>query len=170
MGSNSKISTGLIGTFTTLSIGGWVYVDHVDSTAHEGYFFSIYNNAPDKGILIGVNDAGALFFATSSTGSDMSVSTTAASTMSSGGWHHIVAVYDGAYKRIYLNGAEVVSGDFPAVYSSGIYNSVATPIFGSIYAGAAFWGRLYGHIDEAFIYKGALSAAQVSDIYTNGDY
>jgi hypothetical protein len=79
-----------------------------------------------------------------------------------GSWHHIVATFDGATMRIYVDGTERVS----RASNQSITDTAATLQFG--YYPSWVNGSLAGSIDELAVYGTALSAARVSAHYAKG--
>lgn len=87
--------------------------------------------------------------------------------VSDGGWHHIVATYEGNTvdgMKIYVDGVEDVS----ARETSGTPNLDNT---NSLYIGIAQDGTSFdmnGDIDETGIWNRTLNALEISDLYNNG--
>jgi len=79
----------------------------------------------------------------------------------SGIWTSYIATYDGTNARLYLNGAQVAN----SIYSSTILNSANALTIGG-YDNSLFY--LNGSIADAQVYKQALSANQVSQLYQEG--
>ena len=77
-----------------------------------------------------------------------------------GEWRHVVFVHDGTNDLIYMNGAQVAS---KAV--SGTMSSTTKP-FGMGYNPIDGGNFLNGSLDEVLVYASALSAAQISALYT----
>jgi hypothetical protein len=82
-------------------------------------------------------------------------------TLTSGTKYHIAATYDGSRMRIYVNGAEVGSGQ---AKTGSIRNSAQPLRIGSFWT-SDFWD---GAIDEAAVYASALPAATILAHYNNG--
>lgn len=81
--------------------------------------------------------------------------------LSSGTWYHIVGTYDGSYVRVYVNGSLAGTGS-QAI--SGLLRSSASELhFGK--SGFSTIDYFNGKIDEARIYKRALSSSEVTDLY-----
>jgi Concanavalin A-like lectin/glucanases superfamily len=79
-----------------------------------------------------------------------------------GVWHHIVAVYDGANKYIYLDGVQDAT-----VAATGAITTAATAL--RIAENAQATGRYWaGWIDEVSLYNVALTPAEVLDHYNAG--
>jgi PKD repeat protein len=71
-------------------------------------------------------------------------------------WTHLVAIYDGQYQRLYVNGVEVAknAATTPIQQSSGVLRI----------GGNSVWGEYFdGYIDEVRIYNRALTATEVSN-------
>ena len=82
-------------------------------------------------------------------------------------WHHIGVVYNDTDVRIYVDGSLDSNGsDNPLTYSDGIYDGQASFCVGSNTSGGNL--EMDGLMDEVAIFNRALSAAEISEIYTNG--
>jgi hypothetical protein len=79
-------------------------------------------------------------------------------------WTHLAISFDGAAKRIYVNGIEVAShGESRAL----VYDGAPVPVtIGSDYEGSVLFS---GRIDEVALYNRALTADEVLSIY-NADF
>jgi hypothetical protein len=75
--------------------------------------------------------------------------------------YHVVATYDGATRRLYLNGVEVVNGPL-----TGAATSTANPLMIASWDGRAEFFR--GTVDEVAVYKTALAPARVTAHYNAG--
>lgn len=75
-------------------------------------------------------------------------------------WHHIVATYDGSYKRIYIDGSEDINQahttnpTFPGSYT----------YIGSLVAGSQFFN---GSIKDMIVFSRALGEAEILEIYNS---
>lgn len=79
--------------------------------------------------------------------------------VSTAGWHHIVATYDGSFQRLYINGVEEAN-----VGKSGTVNYGATAdIFVGNDETLAF--DYDGRAAELALWSGAFSATQVANLY-----
>ena len=86
---------------------------------------------------------------------------TVTQTLNTGSTYHIVATYSGATMRIYVNGAEVGSGQA----KTGNLRNSAQPLRIATAALANYWD---GPIDEVAVYSTALPSATVLAHYNNG--
>jgi len=81
--------------------------------------------------------------------------------VAAGEWHHVCGTYDGAYIRLYLDGAE--DSKSPLVYSGSVSINLA-PVF--IGANSEQTGRYWnGLIDDVRIYSYALSEHEIRALY-----
>jgi hypothetical protein len=85
-----------------------------------------------------------------------------------GEYVHLAATFDGTTGRLYVNGAQVASGN-PTAYQP---NSVAAFAVGSysdlLGSGPAYQNPFIGNVDEAALYNTALSATQILNHYQYG--
>lgn len=77
-----------------------------------------------------------------------------------GVWNHVVATYDGAVLKLFVNGAQVAS----KLFIIPINHSDKSLVFGGSSAGGTAWN---GALDEIMIYNRALSAAEASARYAS---
>ncbi|HVE56299.1 MAG TPA: LamG-like jellyroll fold domain-containing protein, partial [Pyrinomonadaceae bacterium] len=77
-------------------------------------------------------------------------------------WQHVVATYDGAFMRIYVNGVEVGS----RAQTGAIDNSTAPVVIGRNVVNPSL--AFQGGIDEPALYNRALSAAEIRDQFYAG--
>jgi Concanavalin A-like lectin/glucanases superfamily/Divergent InlB B-repeat domain/Putative Ig domain len=82
-------------------------------------------------------------------------------------WTHLAISFDGTFKRLYVNGAEVASkGGLGAL----VYDATPIPVtIGSDWAANKSNSRFNGLIDEVAIYNRALTSNEIADIY-NADF
>ncbi len=132
-----------------LSIDAWVYSSN----------FSQYGHIFEDGT---VNSQYSFFFE----GSSIVFRTNAGSFHSSyvgvpanSAWHHMVATYDGSTKKIFLDGALVLSD----AYSSALTTGGASQYIGVYGGGGGYFFN--GKIDNVRVYNRALSTAEVTALY-----
>ncbi|HWQ93568.1 MAG TPA: LamG domain-containing protein [Clostridia bacterium] len=122
---------------------GWVFFQRSPGT---GWNFRTYGNGVDSGTTVNI------------TGGSYTV----------GQWVHLAATYDGTTVRLYVDGAEVASGN-PTAYQG---NSTAALAVGSysdlVGSGPAYQNPFIGHVDEVALYSTALSGSQILSHYNNG--
>jgi hypothetical protein len=150
----------------SFSVGGWFYFNTLPS-------YSIptskhYASSGSYGWAITAASTGSLEFGISSNGTAWDADTTSTGVVTTSTWYHLVFVYDGTYKRIYIDGSEYTIS-WPQAYSSGVNVSSANFSYGSrVSSGGSRDRFMDGNIDEAFFFDRALSASEISDIYNNG--
>ena len=76
-------------------------------------------------------------------------------------WSFVVATYDGAALRLYLNGSLAAQ----TYYSAGVLAGTANAGIGGTPSGANFTWQWSGEIDEVSLYSRALSLAEIQAIY-----
>ena len=92
------------------------------------------------------------------TGQDLAKGATA---LAAGRWYHVVATYDGATLRVYVNGAL----DGSTAGSVSVENHTQQFAVGKLSNGASYYNGL---LDEVAVYGFALSAQQVGEHYNAG--
>jgi hypothetical protein len=75
--------------------------------------------------------------------------------------YHVVATYDGANRRLYLNGVQVATGAL-----TGAATATANPLVVASWDGREEFFK--GTVDEAAVYRVALSAARVAAHFNAG--
>jgi hypothetical protein len=85
----------------------------------------------------------------------------AAGAVVAGQTYHVVATYDGATRRLFLNGVEAISGPL-----TGAATTTTSPLFLATWDGHAEFFR--GTVDEVAVYKTALAPARVAAHYNAG--
>ncbi len=78
-----------------------------------------------------------------------------------GQWHHAAATFDGRFFRVYLDGRQIGLLERPGTITAG---GGAVGCIGSSNGGECFQGA----IDEFRIYRDALTAGEVAELYQNG--
>lgn len=94
-------------------------------------------------------------------GTATSVNITGGGAPVAGTWYHVVATYDGAVARLYVNGAKVADANQTS-YVPGASGGFAI----GARADAAFWWN--GSADEVALYGSVLSEADIAAHYANG--
>ena len=80
-----------------------------------------------------------------------------------GVWHHAIGTYDGAYARLFIDGAKVVETAFAKATK---YTSEA--VYVGNWGNASAYNAWNGKLDDARIYPHALKPQQIKRLYSNG--
>lgn len=122
------------------------------------YYVSKWGASGNFGYTVYQNSANKFGFNLSSDGT-AGQTVTSNTTLATGTWYHIVAVYDGVDMRIYVNG---ILDCTPVAYTSGIVNNSQ-----GLYLGCTSVPNTYmtGALDDVAIWSRALSASEVEDLY-----
>ena len=133
---------------------------NLGATATSKIFYSNYAASGNVGFATGISDSTANVpkFYTKGTSSDTLFGSFA---LNAGEWYQIVATYDGATKKIYVNGVL----DTSVAFSDTIVYTNATNQIGALSGGTA--QALDGQLSNVKVFNTALTAAQVADIYNN---
>jgi len=78
-------------------------------------------------------------------------------------WHHIVATYDGSYKRIYVDGVERKNASYTETLRTGLGTAERIGAYGGGSPSFFFNGK----IDNLVVYNRSLSAEQIAALYNN---
>ena len=119
------------------------------------------NYAGGRGAATGISDSTnnvVKFFTRGSNSADTLLSSFALNTNE---WYHILTTYDGATKKIYINGEL----DASVGYTDSITYTNATPRVGALSGGSLQFFN--GEISNVKVFNTALTAAQVADLYNN---
>jgi len=141
---------------SALTISLWAKLN-----SNKGVLFGA-GTATNNGIWFLPYDSSTHYFAVRNS-SSAAISYSAPST---GSWHHICGVLNGASSAVYVDGSSVATDTLPSMASDG----GSDPMIGDL-TGAWFpWsgGAVDGLIDEVAVFGSALSASVVSDIYNSG--
>ena len=117
--------------------------------------------APRTGWLIYQAENGWNLRMYNSNGTSTSVNITGGTAPVSGAWYHVVAVYDGATAKLYVNGAKAAE----AAQTSYVPGQSGGFAIGGRADGAFWWN---GSADEVALYSKALTAEEISAHYANG--
>jgi hypothetical protein len=148
---------------SALSISAWV------KPASFGYYEGIVCNFHDTGstesgyCLVDLADG---VFCAGVAGSDGSIGYVKAGTYSTGQWHHVALVFDGAMTRLFVNGSVVKTTAESAPID---YNPL--PLYGfqiGRYADDNEAWYYDGVIDDVGVWSRALSAGEISWLYNGG--
>jgi YD repeat-containing protein len=148
---------------TNLTLEAWVRPDSSLSLGQVRTIFAKSNSSgSDFSYSLDYRRSGLttnqlMFSVTSTSNTDYTVT----QTLNSGTRYYIVATYDGARMRIYVNGVQLGTGQ---AKTGNLRNSAQPLRIGSFWT-QDFWD---GAIDEAAVYSTALSATQIQSHYTNG--
>ncbi len=147
----------LLTTGNNFSIATWVYLNNTanqyEIIAHKttnyvnGFTFYIYRNGAINYVILLIG----------TTGFNRTIVYTTINELQ---WYHLVATYDGAVMRLYVNGVQVATAN----RTGGILNANTPLTIGTGLGGSYDFN---GDLDELKIYNHTLTAAEVSTIYTN---
>ncbi len=117
--------------------------------------------APRSGWLIYQSETGWNLRMYNKNGASTSVNITGGTAPVSGMWYHVVAVYDGATAKLFVNGDQAAE----AAQTSYVPGQSGGFAIGSR-ADSSFWWN--GSADEVALYSKALTAEEISAHYANG--
>jgi hypothetical protein len=149
-----------------ISFGAWIKANTLPvDINHRGSIVSKYFSASTaRGYAVQLQNTGAIMFRSSSDCTDANINDlTTTQTISTGVWTHVMAVYDGSKKRIYING--VLSKE-SSLTGSLTCNTADTLQIGNEHN--AVTAHFDGLIDDARIYNRALSPQEISQLYNQG--
>lgn len=118
------------------------------------------------GIHLGLDDNNHYFSSYIRTGGSVTGVVANSAPLTLGQWYHILFTYDGSVQRLYLDGA--FQGQTAAAGNLDISNPNLAFGAKKSDSGSDFNGQIDGWIDEVAIYNVALSAGEISTLYTNG--
>ena len=144
-----------------LTFGGWYYFDFVVFFNFMGNMMTDGSNR-SWGFLADTN--GAIEFYISPDGSTVDSFASANSIATADTWDHWAVTYETDTITLYRNGSPLVSGDFPATYTTDIFNNSHRFWI----AGDSFGNDLNGKVDEVFYAIDGMSGSEVSNIFNNG--
>jgi hypothetical protein len=150
---------------STVSLSAWVYLTSLQSTVGNAGFLirSTLSASPWETMMLYIDtDDKAYFNIKNTSGTDFTVHSSG--TLSAGQWYHLVGICNGANPlKLYLNGADVsTSAD---TFSGTIYVNTSNWYMGNEYSGGGT--RLAGRIDAVGIWSKAVSAGEVTELYTS---
>ena len=143
---------------TNFSIVQYVLIDSLQSSK---IFYSNFYSSGKGAIATGISDTtnNIVKFYTKGAGADNTLYSSFA--LNTNEWYQVIATYDGATKKIYINGQL----DTLVSYTDSITYTNATPRIGALSGLSAqfFNGKMSG----VKVFNTALTAAQVADLYNN---
>jgi hypothetical protein len=121
--------------------------------------------ANQSSFFLGTTNNGQVCFVISSNGlARTNVTLITSQFIPSNTWTFVVATYDGAAMRIYLNGALAAQSN----YSNGIFMGTDNLGIGAVpLPSSNFTSPFFGAIDEVSIYNRALSNSEIASIYNS---
>ncbi|MBI3850912.1 MAG: tandem-95 repeat protein [Verrucomicrobia bacterium] len=150
-----------------VTLEAWVNPSSVSGTTPRT-IISKFDYPPEQpvgtqsGYLLGTTNNGRLFFTVSATGSARTNTMLVTSqVLPTNQWSFIVATYDGAALRIYVNGALAAQTN----YSGGIFPGTANLGLGAIPSSRSFFWPFLGLLDEVSLYNRALTDAEIQAIF-----
>lgn len=153
-----------------LTLSAWVYVNGGAGTYRD--FISRWDSTGgvnERTYLIGVNSSNALYAAISSDGTDGGATiVTDPSAFPTSSWVQVSLTWNGGTMRLYRDGVEVASGSHSGMASSP---NTVTGLGATIgRSGDPQVSLFNGLIDDVRIYRRALSAGEISALYTKSGY
>jgi len=144
----------------SISIAAWV---RSDGDIH-GRIASKHGGGSYGWLLARIADTDAVEWQISTTGSNWNGGSASANSFEIGVWYQITANYDGSYMRVYINGIEDTSGDFPVALSGSINIAPGPTLIGNDQFKPTEH-EFDGIMDEVRIYNRALSTEEIKQLY-----
>ena len=142
-----------------LSYGGWF---NTTSTAPSICFMCESAGSANFMLVINRSTVGKFDAYMSTNGTNPSWQSNVTGVVNDGNWHHVIVTYDGAYEKVYLDGAETFSVTGTGVsFNLSTYFYIGAGASGTHVAGTFFAGKA----DNLRLYSRALSAAEVLALY-----
>lgn len=138
----------------SFSVGGWVYADALTNAF--GTVIGKFDGT--DGWRLWVHTDGQIGV-TRRLGGSPQQALTAAGVFTAGAWRHLLATYDGATLRLYLDGVEVAS----AASAGSLADTATALVIGAASAGANSWWN--GRLDELALWTRTLSVAEITALY-----
>lgn len=145
------------------SISVWIY-PKANGATNGGDVFSKFYSAGPPYVSYGLELLSNNTLVFGSGGTDNSyTNTTVTPVLSLNRWYHIVATYDGSFKKMYLDGVLVDSDSYSKtiIYNTG---NVTIGCWIGILSGNCFTGS----IEELALYNRTISASEVNELYRKG--
>jgi chitodextrinase len=159
-GGTAYVVTPNIALGNTFSVSAWVNAAVTKQTGYARILETQYN----VGLYLGVSSSGTKYKfivnsgAGSTGGCGLAYGCAEGGTVAIG-WHLVTATYDGTTATLYVDGTVMTTDTFTAPSASTL------PLYvGRYYAGGYGWS---GSVDDVRLYNRALTATEVSTIYTS---
>ncbi len=153
-GSNDylAIDSDLIDLTSDWSFETWLYLTTTSGTNPR--IFGMVDNTHSLNLQVGYTSSGIPYIRVGNTLHSFTP------TFSTGGWQHVVYKYDSGSYYLYINGTK-----YSVTGSSG---PSANTSFAGIGAAGSSTYQITGYLDDAVLYDGALTDAEVTDRYNSG--
>lgn len=152
------------------SFSCWFYITTLPSVADSyEYFLRLRHvQAPTYGVTIFMSKTNYIAFYVTNTAGTTYEYETAASAVAAGQWYHLVCVNEGDGKdgKIYLNKTDITSYH-PTAFTGTLLQYNSTVTIGNHTADYTVGFR--GYIDQSILYKQALTPADVSWLWNDGN-
>jgi hypothetical protein len=154
------LPTGVVSTLNDFSISTWVYLNANNTWAR---LFDFGTGTGNYMFLAPVGGGGTIRYAITTSGgsSEQRINGTAA--LATAGWRHVAVTLSGTTGTLYLDGVAVGTNNSMTLKPSNLGNTALNYIGRSQYADP----YLNGRVDDFRIYRRALSAAEVSMLFTS---
>jgi hypothetical protein len=152
-----SLPTGIVSALTDFSISAWVY----QSVAGQGHRLFDFGTGTTVNMFI-TTDGDVLRYAVTTGGHSAEEDLLTSGTLPINLWQHLAVTQAAATATLYLNGAVVAQDEATTLHPSSLGVTTQNWIGRSQYADNPY---LTGEVDEFRIYKRALSAAEVTDLY-----
>jgi hypothetical protein len=159
-GNNDYIDVGTGSSLypSTFTLEAWI--KGTSSASPRGIFSVGYNEGANQGVYLIANTDNSLNFQVYD-GSDAVGTTTAVGLITNDVWHHVATTFDGSNTEVYVDGiVKATNTQDPVEFDTN------TNVYIGTYSSASW--RFSGTIDEARIYKRALSAEEIEYSYLKG--
>ncbi len=162
-GANDYINvpSTVVSSPTELTISGWIKKENRGGTYECALHHGSSNTIGSSSYWLGVDNSDQI---TATIGANTGVGWAAGQTSITanyGQWYHVLATWDGAVVKVYVDGTYVKE------YALSSYTNLSSPT----YIGTAYDGATYmfgGSVDDTLILNRSLSPEQVNQIYQDG--
>lgn len=147
------------------SVSCWFMLETLNNVNSNGRqtVVSRYEPSNSKGFSIDINTSGQLIFRVAESAASYGEYSSAVSKIAANTWYHCLAVRQGQYAYLYLNGALVSSGSAASTFD--ISSASQNLLFGDLQTNGGQHQYLQGYIDDIAIYNTALASQFGQRIY-----